>query len=155
MAILRTGPQRTQPQPTDSNSPQAFSVADSNAGVGGCLSPTERNGVYAHWVNTRAEIQSDEIGKIRYCDDDQKLVDDERYAAIHQSLLAGLLSGVAMAGDKNEYTGGGGLKLFLWPGSGVFSLQTKVDRRGRVGRNHKTIRAYRRSDPAAMDRTDR
>lgn len=54
-------------------------------------------------------------------DGDAAIVDDNRYAAIHQSLLAGLLSGVAMAGDKNEYTGAGGLKLFLWPGSGVFA----------------------------------
>ncbi len=65
------------------------------------------------------------IGKIRFCDDDQKLVDDDRYAAIHQALLAGLLSGIAMAGDKNEYTGAGGLKLFLWPGSGVFATKPK------------------------------
>ncbi len=65
------------------------------------------------------------IGKIRYCGDDGQLVDDDRYAAIHQSLLAGLLSGVAMAGEKNEYTGAGGLKLYLWPGSGVFSGKPK------------------------------
>ena len=30
-----------------------------------------------------------------------------------------------MAGDKNEYTGAGGLKLFLWPGSGVFATKPK------------------------------
>ncbi len=65
------------------------------------------------------------IGKIRFDDDPEKLVADDHYAAIHQSLLAGLLSGVAMAGDKNEYTGAGGLKLFLWPGSGVFATKPK------------------------------
>lgn len=65
------------------------------------------------------------IGKIRFDDDPDKLVGDDHYAAIHQSLLAGLLSGVAMAGDKNEYTGAGGLKLFLWPGSGVFATKPK------------------------------
>ena len=65
------------------------------------------------------------IGKIRYCDDGDDLVDDDRYAAIHQALLAGLLSGVAMAGDKKEYTGSGGLKLFLWPGSGLFANKPK------------------------------
>ncbi len=65
------------------------------------------------------------IGKVHYCEDDEKLIPDDRYAAVHQSLLAGLLSGVAMAGDKNEYTGAGGLKLFLWPGSGVFSSKPK------------------------------
>ncbi len=52
-------------------------------------------------------------------------VDDRRYAAIHQSLLTGLLSGVAMAGEKHTYQGAGGLELFLWPGSGVFAGKPK------------------------------
>ncbi len=42
------------------------------------------------------------------------------YGAIHRSLLSGLLSGVAMLSDKHEYTGSGGIKFNLWPGSGVF-----------------------------------
>ncbi|WP_164100739.1 ATP-dependent RNA helicase HrpA [Candidatus Laterigemmans baculatus] len=53
------------------------------------------------------------------------IVDEVRYAAIHQSLLSGLLSGVAQATEKNEYLGAGGLKLFLWPGSGVFGAKPK------------------------------
>ena len=53
------------------------------------------------------------------------IVDEARYSAIHQSLLTGLLSGVALRGDSNEYTGAGGLKLFLWPGSGVFESRPK------------------------------
>lgn len=65
------------------------------------------------------------VGKMRFVDDETKLVAEDHYAAIHQSLLAGLLSGVALAGDKNEYTGAGGLKLFLWPGSGVFAAKPK------------------------------
>ncbi len=65
------------------------------------------------------------LGKIQFCEDPEKLVDDDRYALIHESLLTGLLSGVAMAGDKNQYTGAGGLKLFLWPGSGVFAAKPK------------------------------
>jgi ATP-dependent helicase HrpA len=76
-------------------------------------------------LDNKQQKSNRRIGKIRYCDDDEKLVDDDRYAAIHQSLLAGLLSGVAMAGDKNQYTGAGGLKLFLWPGSGVFAAKPK------------------------------
>lgn len=43
------------------------------------------------------------------------------YPAIHRALLTGLLSGVALRGDANEYTGAGGNKYFLWPGSGLFS----------------------------------
>lgn len=45
--------------------------------------------------------------------------DAENYAAIHQSLLAGLLSGIAMRTERREYTGQGGIKFALWPGSGV------------------------------------
>jgi ATP-dependent helicase HrpA len=40
-------------------------------------------------------------------------------------LLTGLLFGVAVSGEKNEYTGAGGLKLYLWPGSGVFATKPK------------------------------
>lgn len=72
------------------------------------------------------------IGPIRYSDAVAEqadviapIVDDNRYASIHQALLTGLLSGVAMAGEKNEYTGAGGLKLVLWPGSGVFEAKPK------------------------------
>ena len=42
------------------------------------------------------------------------------YDAIHRALLTGLLSGVAYRTDKFEYTGAGGLKFHLWPGSGLF-----------------------------------
>ncbi|EMI55050.1 ATP-dependent RNA helicase HrpA, partial [Rhodopirellula sallentina] len=72
------------------------------------------------------------IGPIRYSDAEPDkpggaapIVGTQHYASIHQALLTGLLSGVAMAGDKNEYTGAGGLKLFLWPGSGVFESKPK------------------------------
>ena len=49
----------------------------------------------------------------------------ENYDGIHRSLLTGLLSGIALLGDKHEYTGGGGLKFNLWPGSGVFESKPK------------------------------
>lgn len=42
------------------------------------------------------------------------------YAEMHQSLLSGLLSGIAERGDRHEYKGAGGLGLSLWPGSGLF-----------------------------------
>ena len=45
--------------------------------------------------------------------------DPDNYDAIHQSLLTGLLSGVAMRTERREYTGQGGVKFSLWPGSGV------------------------------------
>ena len=59
----------------------------------------------------------------------QRIVRDNRmtisskrddYAAIHRSLLCGLLSGVALRTSEVEYTGAGGVKFYLWPGSGLF-----------------------------------
>ena len=47
------------------------------------------------------------------------------YNAIHQSLLTGLLSSIAMLKDKYEYQGAGGINFFLWPGSGVASARPK------------------------------
>jgi ATP-dependent helicase HrpA len=47
------------------------------------------------------------------------------YAAVHQALLTGLLSNVALRGDANEYTAGGNQKVFLWPGSGVYARKPK------------------------------
>ena len=70
------------------------------------------------------------IGKIRYANQDEDtndkfIVSLDHYQAIHQSLLTGLLSGVAILGDKKQYIGPGGLKLSLWPGSGVFQSKPK------------------------------
>ncbi len=41
------------------------------------------------------------------------------YTLIHQSLLSGLLSGVAINEDGKKYKGPNGLELELWPGSGL------------------------------------
>ena len=41
------------------------------------------------------------------------------YEPIHQSLLTGLLSGVAQRSEKGEYAGADQVKMFLWPGSGL------------------------------------
>lgn len=74
----------------------------------------------------RSGDRSGKLGGVRYAEDPtEELLDRDRSEAVHRALLAGLLSGVAMAGEKGEYTGGGGLKLFLWPGSGVFATKPK------------------------------
>jgi ATP-dependent helicase HrpA len=39
---------------------------------------------------------------------------------IHIAILSGLLSGVALKTAESEYTGAGGVKFRLWPGSGLF-----------------------------------
>ncbi len=49
----------------------------------------------------------------------------EGYDAIHQSLLTGLLSGIASASDNHEYKAAGGMSLSLWPGSGLFRRKPK------------------------------
>ncbi|MFT5301945.1 MAG: ATP-dependent helicase HrpA [Mariniblastus sp.] len=59
---------------------------------------------------------------------DQRLKTRSRqndYDAIHRSLLAGLLSGVALLGDRHEYTGASNIKFHLWPGSGIFESKPK------------------------------
>ena len=45
--------------------------------------------------------------------------------AIHRAILTGLLSNVAMRGEGHEFTGAGGQKLFLWPGSVAFESKPK------------------------------
>ncbi len=55
----------------------------------------------------------------------EKLKRPDGYAEIHQSLLSGLLSGIAQRGDTHEYKAAGGLSISLWPGSGLFSRKPK------------------------------
>lgn len=50
---------------------------------------------------------------------------DTVYAAIHRSLLAGLLASIATKTDTSEYLAAGGNKFFLWPGSGTFDSRPK------------------------------
>jgi ATP-dependent helicase HrpA len=45
--------------------------------------------------------------------------------SVHRALLTGFLSGVAYRSGDVEYTGAGGIKFFLWPGSGVFEKKPK------------------------------
>lgn len=47
------------------------------------------------------------------------------YAPIHQSLLAGLLSGIAERNDRFQYKAAGGVDVKLWPGSGLFRRSPK------------------------------
>ena len=81
---------------------------------------------------------------------DQNLATNRRnndYDAIHRSLLAGLLSSTATLEDRFEYTGAGGIKFFLWPGSGIFAAKPKwiiageiVETTRRYGRTNAEIK---------------
>ncbi len=44
----------------------------------------------------------------------------DNYVAIHQSLLSGLLSGIAMKTERHSYQAAGNINIDLWPGSGLF-----------------------------------
>ena len=101
----------------------------------------------------RSKTGKRSIGTIQYSEDKTLIVDDDRYAAIHQSLMAGLLSGIAMVGEKNEYNGAGGLKLFLWPGSGVFNTKPKWVIAGElVETSRQFARTVARIDPAWIEK---
>jgi ATP-dependent helicase HrpA len=47
------------------------------------------------------------------------------YRSLHQALLSGLLGNIAQYDDKHEYSGMRGVKLFLFPGSGLFKKKPK------------------------------
>ncbi len=53
------------------------------------------------------------------------LVEKADSQAIHRALLRGLLSCVANKTDEREYTGAGGNKFFIWPGSGLIGVKPK------------------------------
>jgi len=50
---------------------------------------------------------------------------EDEYEPIHRAILAGLLSNVACCLSTYEYTGAGGNKSYLWPGSATFSAKPK------------------------------
>ncbi len=45
--------------------------------------------------------------------------------AIHRAILTGTLANIAQRGETHEYSGAGGQKLFLWPGSTAFASKPK------------------------------
>ena len=48
---------------------------------------------------------------------------NDEYAAVHKAILTGLLSGIAVRGNKYEYSAARGVKAYLWPGSASFSAK--------------------------------
>ncbi len=45
--------------------------------------------------------------------------------AIHRAVLTGLLSNIALKGEKNDYTGAGNQQLNLWPGSVAYKTKPR------------------------------
>ncbi len=74
------------------------------------------------WLDMYRQLKqwSEEAG-LRTAAATGSLDDPQRYAAIHQALLSGMLANVAQRGEGYEYVGAGGTRYHLWPGSGVFA----------------------------------
>ncbi len=49
----------------------------------------------------------------------------DQYDNIHRALLCGFLWGLGYRSGDHEYTGAGGIKFHVWPGSGLFSTKPK------------------------------
>ena len=79
------------------------------------------------WLDIHRQLKqlANEAGLASRRSAEESRSDEQRYASIHQALLAGLLSNVAQRGDGYEYTGAGGMSMNLWPGSGVFAGKPK------------------------------
>jgi ATP-dependent helicase HrpA len=78
--------------------------------------------------------------------------DDSGYAAVHRSLLSGLLSSIAQRGDDNEYTATGGGKFLLWPGSGVATTKPKwIVAAEMVETTRRYLRTTARIDPNSIE----
>ena len=75
------------------------------------------------------------------------------YGKIHRALLAGLLSGVAMKGDSFEFTGSGGGKFFVWPGSCLFGKPPKWIVASELVEMETAIRPQRCPNRPRLDRT--
>ena len=76
----------------------------------------------------------------------------DRYAAIHRALLTGFLSGIAQRTDSGEYQAAGGMKSWLWPGSGLATKQPKwLVFAESVETTRRFLRTAARIDPAWIE----
>ena len=81
---------------------------------------------YLSWVRLREwqDIHGQLLGLVR----EMKLELNQapaEYTAIHRALLSGLLGNLAFKGEEHEYTGARGIKLHIFPGSGLFKKPPK------------------------------
>ena len=58
--------------------------------------------------------------KIKPASDQTQLTESDRYAAIHQSILSGFISHLAVQKEKNIYRAARHQEAMLWPGSALF-----------------------------------
>ena len=75
------------------------------------------------------------------------------YAPLHQAILAGLPSGVAMLDDKGKYRGASNMELVLWPGSSLRGANAKWIVCSEVVETHdRFARTAARIDPVWIER---
>ena len=76
----------------------------------------------------------------------------ERFAAIHRALLTGFLSGIAQRTETGEYVVAGGMKSWLWPGSGLMGKPPKwLVFAESVETTRRFLRTAARIDPAWIE----
>lgn len=72
--------------------------------------------------------------------------------AMHRSLLTGYLSSIAYRTDSGEYLAAGGMKAFLWPGSGLADKKPKwIVAAELVETTRRFLRTIARIDPAWIE----
>ncbi|BAZ95156.1 ATP-dependent helicase HrpA [Thiohalobacter thiocyanaticus] len=81
---------------------------------------------YLSWVRLREwkDIHGQLLGLVRELDL-QFNAEPAEHGAIHRALLSGLLGNLAFKGEGQEYTGARGIKLHIFPGSGLFRKPPK------------------------------
>lgn len=72
------------------------------------------------WVDIHGQLK-ELVGAFDLRPNDQPA----EYPQIHRALLSGFLSNIALRGEGSEYTGARGIKLHIFPGSGVFKARPK------------------------------
>src|SRR4029077_18838054 len=74
------------------------------------------------------------------------------FSAIHRSLLTGYLSSVAFRTESGEYLAAGGMKAYLWPGSGIIGKKPKwIVAAELVETTRRFLRTCARIDPAWIE----
>lgn len=75
------------------------------------------------WADIHRQLE-DAVGTLKTTGPQRESAPD-LYAAIHRSVLAGLLGHIAQRSERNMYRASGNRQLMLWPGSGLFDRNGK------------------------------
>ncbi|MHC1763888.1 MAG: ATP-dependent RNA helicase HrpA [Verrucomicrobiia bacterium] len=79
------------------------------------------------WVDIHAQLE-EAVAALKSARQEAAAGQDA-YAAIHRSVLSGLLGHIAQRTDRNLYNASANRQLMLWPGSGLFDRNGRQDTR--------------------------